>query len=174
MILCVDGSGSMKGARNEWAMGVALAILEVCAMQRRAFCLVHFDSRVQKTFEVPASGRITLEKLIEMVSFFSEGGTAFAPPLEWALGRIAAAGGAGVWGKSDVILVTDGGGVWNDAVEQLKAHNALVYGVAIESDFLPEQAEELAGVARIANLAGDGKPQKGKAVDGPVDLVFGI
>lgn len=172
VILCVDSSGSMAGARNEWAMGVALAVLEVCAMQRRAFCLVHFDGTVQKTFEVPASGRLGLPKLIEMVSFFSGGGTAFAPPLEWSSSRISQRDG--VWSKADVILVTDGGGSWGNAVAELKSQNASVYGVAIETDFSAAQAAELAGVARIANLAESGRAQTGKAQDGPVDLVFGI
>ncbi len=173
IILCVDGSGSMEGARNEWAMATALALLEVCAMQRRGFCLVHFDSRVQKTVEVPASGRITLNQLTEMVGFFSGGGTAFSPPLEWARERIS----HGTWSKSDVILVTDGGGTWNDSVEHLKAAGASVYGVSIESEFTLAQQAELAGVAHIRDLAEGqkGKPamQHGAVKDQAVDLVFG-
>lgn len=173
ILLCVDGSGSMDGARNEWAMAVGLALLEVCAMQRRAFGLCHFDSGVQKTHLVPASKRLTLEELVEMVCYFSGGGTNFSPPLAWSLEQIK----HGSWSKADVILVTDGGGSWGDSVQALGAVGAAVYGVAIESDFSEAQREELAGVARIENLAegyrGAPAKAKGAAKDGAVDLVFG-
>ena len=174
VILCVDGSGSMNGARNEWAMGVALALLEVCASQSRPFCLVHFDQKVQKTFEIPNSGRVGLDRLVEMVSYFSGGGTDFAPPLDWAQARL----GAGAWKRSDVILVTDGGGDWGDAAAELKACGASLYGVAIDCDFSDDQKAELTGCARVLNLTEGAsyaaRPQKGVAQDGPVDLVFGI
>jgi uncharacterized protein with von Willebrand factor type A (vWA) domain len=170
VILAVDNSGSMLlpndpnlPNRHEWAMGVALALLEVCAKQRRAFCLVHFDSIVQKTFEVEKPASLDLGKLIEMVSFFSNGGTSFAPPLEWAKRRIEK---AGTFGKSDVILVTDGQGSWGSKVQELKAIGACVYGVAIDDDFSAEQRAELAGAAHIKDLS----PKN----EGAIELVFGI
>jgi uncharacterized protein with von Willebrand factor type A (vWA) domain len=173
ILLLVDGSGSMTGARNEWAMAVGLALMEICAIQKRGFGLCHFDSSVQATFLVEPKRRLTLSELIEMVSYFSGGGTAFAPPLDWARGEL----GKGAWSKADVILVTDGGGGWGTAVEQLGKVGAQVYGVAIESDFSAEQKRELAGVARIDNLAEGQRWQaaaaKGAAKDDAVDLVFG-
>lgn len=170
VILCVDGSGSMEGARNEWAMGVALAVLELASKQRRPFCLVHFDGLVQKTFEIPARAAVSFETLVEMVSYFSGGGTSFEPPLLWASSKIA----QGIWKDADVLLVTDGAGSWGTACERLGKQGARVYGVAIDCDFSDEQKRELSGSARILNLAAQGQKQNGKAQDAKVDLVFGI
>lgn len=163
VIFCVDGSGSMAGSRHEWAMGVALAMIEVCAIQRRPFCLVHFDHEVQQVFEVPKSGRIPGEKLLEMLSFFSNGGTSFAPPLDWAASKLGAQGESG-WKDSDVVLVTDGCGDWGTSLGRVKELGAAVYGVAIESSFSEAQAAELSGVAEVSgNLEG-----------AKVDLLLGI
>lgn len=178
VILAVDGSGSMEGARNEWAMGVALAVIEVAHKQRRPFALVHFDHVVQRVFEVPAGKPCSFPELVEMVSYFSGGGTSFAEPLQWAAGKVSEPGnrlGEGTWKQADVILVTDGRGDWGPAMGELKAKGAQVYGVAIEACFKPEQAKELAGLAQIRNLAEHEKPKpKGALQDGAVDLVFGI
>lgn len=173
ILLCVDSSGSMDGARNEWAMATALALMEICAMQRRGFGLCHFDTSVRKTFLVPANQRVTLNQLVEMVGYFSGGGTAFGPPLDWALNEL----GGAAWSKADVILVTDGAGAWGEQVKRLGEAGASVYGVAIESDFTPAQTAELAGVASIGSLDEGVKGQpaaaRGATKDQAVDLVFG-
>ncbi len=158
--LLVDGSGSMKGLRHEWAMGLALALMDLCAAQRRSFALVHFDQQVQKTYIV--KGKVSLEQLIEMVCYFSNGGTNFAPPLAWARKHI---GEAPELQKADVILLTDGGGGWDSEVSRLKEQGAAVYGVSIQERFSAEQKAELAGVAEIAGTFSNSDE---------VELVFGI
>lgn len=148
IILCVDGSGSMKGARHEWAMGLALALLEICATQRRAFALLHFDTVVQKEWLVTKPAGLPLDLLAEMVCYFSDGGTDFAPPLNRARDLILTSG----LSKADVILLTDGDGNWGQAVAGLKAQQARVYGVGIGTDFGADQKAELSGSAFLPDL----------------------
>ncbi len=181
ILLLVDSSGSMEGPRNEWAMAVGLALMEVCAMQRRGFGLCHYDGQVQKTFLVKASQRITLPELIEMVSYFSGGGTAFSPPVNWAAEQIE----GGTWSKADVVLVTDGGtgDNWSKAADRVHAAGANLFGVAIECDFAEGDKRLLQGIARITDLAGAAQKGQGaqahrrqgpkRAGDGQIDLVFG-
>lgn len=165
VILCVDGSGSMAGARHEWAMGVALALMEICAKQKRPFALIHFDALVQKEYLVTKPADLNLEQLVEMVTYFSDGGTNFGPPLQRALTLIERDRGAGVLGKADVVLLTDGGGHWDKSVANLKRRGAGVYGVAIATDFTAEQKAELTGVAHFPNL----NPK----AEAALDVVFG-
>lgn len=42
IIVCCDNSGSMSGDREVWSKAVALALLEVATMQKRAFVCIHF------------------------------------------------------------------------------------------------------------------------------------
>jgi uncharacterized protein with von Willebrand factor type A (vWA) domain len=168
IVLCVDGSGSMMGFRNVWAMAVALALCDLAAKQRRAFALVHFDSIVQKVFMVPP-GDLSLDLLVEMVCYFSGGGTNFAPPLERARQFIVQTtnndlGTPAMMREADVILVTDGGGGWGEEVQRLNAVKARVFGVAIDSDFTEAQKGELTGHSHVT----------GHADGDALDLVFGL
>ncbi len=163
VVMCVDGSGSMAGLRNVWAMGVALAVLEVCALQRRPFVLVHFDDYVQKEFEVAKPRGLTLDKLIEMVCFFSNGGTNFERPLRRAREIIQ----RDEWSKADVVLVSDGQASWGNSIKELKDAGAATYGIAIGAKFSGALQEELAGYAEVT----DAQIVGGVA---NVDVVFGI
>lgn len=168
VIMAVDGSGSMQGIRNEWAMAVAIAVLEIAAMQRRPFALIHFDNQVQRVFEVPKPGNLKLPELIEMVCYFSGGGTDFAAPLSRAHQMIAAGVRKdGTFAKADVMLVTDGQARWGNWPEQVKATGASLYGVTIQETFRDEMRAELTGLAHV----NDTQLQNGSA---DVDLLFGI
>lgn len=166
IVLLVDGSGSMQGPRHEWAMGIALALVEVCAMQRRPFALVHFDQAVQRRWEVPKPGQVGLQELIDAVCYFSGGGTRFQAPLAVARNIIE----RGEFSKSDVVLVTDGQdesggrGSWHGEVKALNKAGAQVYGVSVECRFNAADREVLAGEAHVDKLEQDGQ----------LDLVFGI
>ena len=168
VILAVDGSGSMAGIRNEWAMAVAIAVLEIAAMQRRPFVLMHFDHQLQKTFTVEKPSALKLDKLIEMVSFFSNGGTDFCAPLKAATEIIQSGKQKnGMFARADVMLVTDGQAGWGTWPQALKATGASLYGVAIDCKFNPEMEQELTGCAYV----GGPSLHDGSA---DVDLLFGI
>lgn len=164
VVLCVDGSGSMQGLRHEWAMGVALALLELCVAQKRGFALVHFDAQVQRVVTVPKPEKLTLPKLLEMVMYFSGGGTRFTPPMVAARKLIESDG----LKDADVILLTDGANedqAWLSAVVDLKTAGAATYGVSIGGEFAEAYLKELAGVARVSADMRD---------TAEIDLVFGI
>ncbi len=143
IVVMMDGSISMKGARHEWAMGVALAMLEVAAMQHRALALVHFGSRVLKSDVVANPRRLTLPKLIEMVTYWGRSGTNIQSSLDWVgehlLGHEEALKGA------DVLLVTDGeSGDFSAQVKALReSYGAATYGIAIQTDWCAENQEPL-------------------------------
>lgn len=168
VILAVDSSGSMQGIRNQWAMAVAIAVLEVAAMQRRAFVLMHFDDVVRATFTVEKPKNLKLSQLLEMVSYFSGNGTNFAPPLRDAHGIITNGKQKdGVFARADVMLITDGQASWGTWAADLKKTGAALYGVAIEEKFKPEMEKELTGCSYVSTA------MMGNA-SANVDLLFGI
>lgn len=168
VILVVDSSGSMQGIRNQWAMAVAIAVLEVAAMQRRAFVLMHFDDSVRATFTVEKPKNLKLPQLIEMVSYFSGGGTNFAPPLRDSHEIIVQGKQKdGVFARADVMLITDGQASWGDWAGKLKSTGAALYGVAIEEKFKPDMEKELTGCSYVSTA------MMGNA-SANVDLLFGI
>lgn len=112
VIVCVDESGSMGGAASEWAAGVALALLGICAKQRRMFRWVHFGSSYELDHEDYPDGRGAPTQVMESALHFFGGGTDFDHPLTTALEAIETSALA----KADVIFVTDGQCQVSDAV----------------------------------------------------------
>lgn len=165
IVLCVDESGSMRGRRHEWAMGVALALMEVAAKQRRTFALVHFDAKVQRTdIFRPATEPVKLDRLVEAVSHFSGGGTSIVAPLARAAKLIRTEGG---FDKADVVLVSDGltGESVGFVLDELANLGASVYGVGIETEW-PAWKQRLAGLVQLGGRELDGS--------GKVDVIFGL
>lgn len=165
VVFCVDGSESMRGEPHEWAMGVALGLIEICATQRRPFVLVHFDSRVQRVWKVEDPARLDLTQLTDMVCHFSGGGTCYAPPFEAA----AAALKDRAFRRADVVLLSDGApadatSAYHPLAAELRAAGASIYGVSLGSKFRAVDEPLFSGVAHVANLSSDGE----------LELVFGI
>jgi len=72
--------------REIWSKAVALALLEVATMQKRAFVCIHFGGPPDKlkVIEVAVGDREILTRAMELAEFFlNSDGTAFEP----ALGR---------------------------------------------------------------------------------------
>jgi len=147
LVLCVDESGSMKGAPHEFACAVGLALLEICAMQRRAFAYLHFDSTVSREWIVENPAKLKFADFLAEVSYFSGGGTNFEPPLKRATELIAGSSAALV--DADVMLLTDGAATWGtdktDAVATLGQLGARLWGVEIGGCFSVEQSKAMAG-----------------------------
>jgi hypothetical protein len=168
LILCVDESGSMRGAPHEFACAVALALLEICVLQKRAFAYLHFDSRVTREWIVERPAAVPFADLLAEVSYFSDGGTAFEPPLQRAAELIAGTSTALV--DADVMLLTDGAATWSaspqGAVATLGQLGARLWGVEIGGCFTPEQTKAMAGkVSLQSGLAG---------ATSQIELAFGI
>lgn len=155
LVVLIDGSGSMAGARHEWACGVALALLEVAARQRRAFSVLHFDAKVQATFDFNNPRATSLSAVVDAVSFFSNGGTYVQAALDAAGAKIKAAGNA--LRNADVVLIGDGeSGDFSAHVRALKATGIATYGVAIEASWSMQNRSGLAGYEHITEAQIEG------------------
>jgi uncharacterized protein with von Willebrand factor type A (vWA) domain len=105
-IVClIDSSGSMSGAKDEWAKAVAMGLLEIAIKERRAFAYAVFSSMkdplITDTF---MPGERSPEKVLKMVISFYGGGTNFVKPLKWAVEKIKES----AFTKADIVMITDG------------------------------------------------------------------
>jgi uncharacterized protein with von Willebrand factor type A (vWA) domain len=149
LVFCVDESGSMRGSRHEMAMALAVALIEVCAMQKRAFALVHFDSCVRRTWVCRKPATLHPETLFAEIGYFSGGGTDFEPPLVESA-RLIRDGQIGLK-EADVMLLTDGAAGWvqRGAMTELSELGARVWGISIGGCFTEPQKAQLAGLAAL-------------------------
>ena len=136
IVVCVDNSGSMSGTREIWSKAVALGLMEVARIQKRAFALIHFDTAIGMTLRImgPEDAAARWNEVLEAMEFFSGGGTDFEPALKEALGIIEA---DGVFSRADVILVSDGyvGDHYAERYRQRSENLGVVtYGILIGSD----------------------------------------
>ena len=103
VVVCEDSSGSMDGAKQQWAKAVVLALAYYAKLRSRSFAWVMFDARVQRS-KVYLRGRLSAKDLLEIAESRSGGGTQFEPPLQEAL-RYVREGGLK---KADIAFITDG------------------------------------------------------------------
>jgi uncharacterized protein with von Willebrand factor type A (vWA) domain len=111
IIVCIDNSGSMGGIKEIWSKGVALAMCQIAVDQKRPFAIIHFDTVVQRV-DVFDTKDVDPKALIESISYFSGGGTAFDPPLKAAFEMIIRDADRREnetenFGHSDVVFITD-------------------------------------------------------------------
>lgn len=114
LVICVDGSGSMRGPRELWAKGVTLALLEIARRQNRKVAALIFagadDPLVRFELLAPRGrsrgGRrvVDLPRVLDFASHPASGGTDFEGPLREALALLAESRLKG----GDVVFVTDG------------------------------------------------------------------
>ena len=119
VIVCVDGSGSMSGARELWAKAVALALLDIARRQGRAARAIVFSGPEGplEEFDLTKGGHlhgrrpVDLAAVVKLAECFPGGGTDFEKPLSAALeaARTQALSGA------DVVFITDGEATISDA-----------------------------------------------------------
>lgn len=103
VIVCEDGSGSMDGAKQQWAKAVVLSLAHYAKLQKRSFGWVLFDTVVHRANVYPV-GNISPEQMLELVEARAGGGTDFEKPLRKALEMVKQAG----LKKADICLITDG------------------------------------------------------------------
>lgn len=166
IILAIDESGSMMGIKDCWAKAVGLALLDAARTQRRAFGVILYDDGVRRSalFEKPSE--VPPQQLVELLAYFSGGGTNFQPPMQLAKKWLVDAEKEGrPIRKADIVHVTDGEAYDHGAKEFLDwatEAGVHVYGVAIATHggSLGKWAHE---VAKIDDVNADTKA---------VDLVF--
>jgi uncharacterized protein with von Willebrand factor type A (vWA) domain len=94
----------MEGAKEIWSKSLALALLHVATMQKRACRVIHFNGALVRVDDwLP--GKVDPLDLLRSMENFYGGGTAFEPPLRTALEAIER---DVKLKRADVVLVTDG------------------------------------------------------------------
>ncbi len=116
VVICLDGSGSMRGEKETWAKAVALTLLDLARRQRRAVEVITFagqpsDLRRFALAQAPPRGAslaaapVRTADVLAFARYFPNGGTDFQQPLDAALAALqrdkALRGG-------DIVLITDG------------------------------------------------------------------
>lgn len=121
IIVCVDTSGSMRGAPERLAKAVVLEVGRTAHREGRACLVMAFGGPgevVSWSLDFDASG---LEALIQFTAQAFDGGTDVATPIEQAVMRVQEAG----WHEADVLIVSDGEfGATPKALAQLDAARA--------------------------------------------------
>ena len=111
VICCVDNSGSMTEyfgsiTREIWSKAFMLGLLTIAKKQGRNFAIIYFGSRDEiQQFSFENKNYPDPKKLIEILSFFFDGGTDFETPLNCAISYIEKQPN---FKDADIIFITDG------------------------------------------------------------------
>jgi uncharacterized protein with von Willebrand factor type A (vWA) domain len=104
IIVCLDTSGSMRGAPETIAKAVALAALRGAHHERRGCLLIAFGGPgeiVERELGLDAAG---LAALLDLMGQAFDGGTDVQSPIERAVERVLEAR----WASADLLIVSDG------------------------------------------------------------------
>lgn len=173
ILVAIDESGSMRGARDEWAKAVALSLMLHARDEGRSFGVVHFDAHVMRVDLFADARAATTAQLLGCVSYFTGGGTNIGAALATCASTIATRGMCTAGGdlrewpegaRADVVLISDGDDTvhdFNKPLDRLDLLNAAVYGVAIECDYGTALTRRLESVERITaeEMAAGSPPQ---------------
>lgn len=98
-VVCEDESGSMKGAKEEWAKAIAFALCTQAHKEHRAFGAIGFSDAgsLRQVFKPEAAS------LLEWMAGFFGSGTDFDAPLRAAVKMID-----GDLPEADIVFITDG------------------------------------------------------------------
>lgn len=133
LVVAIDESGSMIGARNEWAKAAAVAVARVAAEEGRAVSVIHYSTSAERQALRPRDGA----SVVQMIQRFLDGGTAISLALSVSVDEVKALAKKGERG-ADIILVTDGidgdGAGHVKAIDEGALIGARLWTVAIECD----------------------------------------
>lgn len=104
-IIClVDMSGSMEGEPFQWAIAVALALVDTAKRQKRYAYSAFFNTEVKATFEFEP-GKKNIEQFLNMATINVSGGTDYMPAINWAIETIERDKD---YKNADILMITDG------------------------------------------------------------------
>jgi uncharacterized protein with von Willebrand factor type A (vWA) domain len=138
IIICIDNSGSMSGAPENWAKGVAEALRRICQDQDRDFHAIYFETNHHRErFDFP-KGKGPFEKIMAFLGISAGGGTEFDGVLTEALNKAQTMFDGEGKGKADIVFVTDGQAYldqgWIDKfVEERDRIGCRIFGVYISA-----------------------------------------
>lgn len=104
IVVCLDSSGSMEGALEEWSKAVAIALLTIAVKEKRTCRILHFTNRVERVDDFEG-GKLDPAKLVSSMESFYGGGTNWARPLDSAVEIIRS---EARFKRADIVLITDG------------------------------------------------------------------
>lgn len=110
IIICLDGSGSMEGAREAWSKAIIMAYMSVAQKEKRDVMVYEFaQSGRFRIFTFPyrsAPNEVKRSEVFELVETMIDGGTDLEDPLMWAAEQIQPASAR--WERADIVMITDG------------------------------------------------------------------
>jgi uncharacterized protein with von Willebrand factor type A (vWA) domain len=147
LVLLLDKSGSMEGAKDAWATAFSLALLEHAAAERRPFAVVHFNGRVSFEAMVRPGEELPREALF----VGCDGGTDIGRALKRGLDL---ADDPRLRRRADVVLVTDGESDPTSAEglrELARGRNVTVLGlgIAVPKEALTPWCDEVRAIERL-------------------------
>lgn len=104
ILICLDSSGSMQGAREIESKAIALALLEIARIEKRDFIVSQFGNEDQYSELIAIKGKVDTLTLLSFLEAFLNGGTSFQRPLTEAMKHISSS----KWSKADLIFLSDG------------------------------------------------------------------
>jgi uncharacterized protein with von Willebrand factor type A (vWA) domain len=110
IVLLLDGSGSMAGARELWSKSVMMAYLAVAEKDKRDLHVMQFSSHGKTaSWEFPFRSNpaaVDRGKILEAVEVFLDGATDLEGPLRWAVEQIKVPA-SNPMSAADVVVITD-------------------------------------------------------------------
>jgi uncharacterized protein with von Willebrand factor type A (vWA) domain len=104
LLLCLDTSGSMRGAPENIAKAVVIAALRVAHEERRGCKLLAFGGPGELIERDLGTDRAGLQALLDLMGQAFDGGTDIQTPIETAIERVHEAR----WRSADLLIVSDG------------------------------------------------------------------
>jgi uncharacterized protein with von Willebrand factor type A (vWA) domain len=104
IILCLDTSGSMRGAPETIAKAVALEAMRTAHRERRGCLLMAFGGPDEIVEHELLHTRAGLQALMDLMGQGFDGGTDVQGPIERAIERVHQAR----WASADLLIVSDG------------------------------------------------------------------
>jgi uncharacterized protein with von Willebrand factor type A (vWA) domain len=147
IVVCIDNSTSMAGAREVWSKAVALALCQIAVDQKRAFAVVHFNKQIQRTDMFVEDKKVDPAQLLESMAFFSGGGTNFDVPLSFAFATTTEKFKDKGKGKADIIFITDGECEISDDMVKKMDEAKKATGVKLYSICIGDHAQQLEEVS---------------------------
>ena len=150
MVVAVDCSSSMDGARNEWAIALTLALVHTAAREGRAATVIPFDTAAHEPIEVTRSNLVAAT--LQIATLGAYGGTS------WAAALLASQVATDYHKRADAVLITDGEcdlpAEFVDAFGKwLRSSGASLFSLLVGDDCGDGRAlEQLGEVYRIRSL----------------------
>ncbi|HEY9693703.1 MAG TPA: VWA domain-containing protein [Oculatellaceae cyanobacterium] len=156
IVVCLDSSGSMSGAKEEWSKAVAIALLTIANQQKRTCRILHFCEDVCRVDDFQ-KGQLDPLKLVDCMECFYNGGTSWSAPLDSALAVIKS---ESHYKNADIILITDDqcsvSDTWLESFKQSqKILDFSTFGIMLGSSNTTALAQILDTVIAIPNLEQD-------------------